>query len=101
MTARSFLIEVELGGIQLSVRLQIGSVITVIRQAQMSHWDFLRLAVPRRRIERADHRRSATGRTFVQSARYQPMEERQAARLFGWSLGGLFLVILALNAMAR
>ena len=28
MTARSFLIEVELGGIQLSVRLQIGSVIT-------------------------------------------------------------------------
>jgi hypothetical protein len=29
------------------------------------------------------------------------MEERQAAQLFGWSLGGLFLVILALNAMAR
>ncbi|MGC1956312.1 MAG: hypothetical protein WA683_01450 [Pseudolabrys sp.] len=46
MTARAFLLEVELGGIQLSVRLQIGSVITVIRQAQMSHWDFLRLAVP-------------------------------------------------------
>jgi len=28
------------------------------------------------------------------------MEERQSARLFG-SLGGLFLVILVLNAMAR
>jgi hypothetical protein len=29
------------------------------------------------------------------------MGERQAARLFGWSLGGVFLVILALNAMTR
>jgi len=29
------------------------------------------------------------------------MGEQQAARLFGWSLGGVFLVILALNAMTR
>jgi len=29
------------------------------------------------------------------------MREQQAARLFGWSLGGVYLIILALNAMTR
>ena len=29
------------------------------------------------------------------------MEERLSARLFGWSLGGLFLVILAVSATAQ
>jgi hypothetical protein len=29
------------------------------------------------------------------------MSERHAARVFGWSLGGVFLAILALNALAR
>jgi len=29
------------------------------------------------------------------------MQERYAAQMFGWSLGGLFLVVLALNAVAR
>jgi hypothetical protein len=29
------------------------------------------------------------------------MEERYIARLFGWSLGSVFLAILALNALAR
>jgi len=29
------------------------------------------------------------------------MQERYAAQMFGWSLGDLFLVVLALNAVAR
>jgi hypothetical protein len=29
------------------------------------------------------------------------MGEQQAARLFGWFLGGVFLVVLALNALGR
>jgi hypothetical protein len=29
------------------------------------------------------------------------MSERQAARIFGWSLGSLFFALLALNALAR
>ena len=39
--------------------------------------------------------------TFVHFVRCYGMGERQAARLFGWSLGGVFLTILALNALAR
>jgi hypothetical protein len=29
------------------------------------------------------------------------MNERATAQLFGWSLGGVFVMILALNAFAR
>jgi len=29
------------------------------------------------------------------------MNERASAQIFGWSLGGVFLMVLALNALAR
>jgi hypothetical protein len=29
------------------------------------------------------------------------MNEKQAVRIFGWSLGGLYFALLALNAVAR
>jgi hypothetical protein len=35
------------------------------------------------------------------ASRLYIMEEQATARLFGWSLGCLFLAMLALNAVAR
>jgi predicted alpha/beta superfamily hydrolase len=35
------------------------------------------------------------------ASRYSGMRERATAQLFGWSLGGLFFVMLSLNALFR
>ncbi len=45
--------------------------------------------------------KTVTDSTFVQVSRYRLMGEQHTARLFGWSLGGIFLLMLALNAMTR
>ena len=53
----------------------------------MSHWDFLRLASTGARIEQADHRHLALLVEHLFSLRVISLW-KQAARLFGWSLGG-------------